>query len=120
MPVRICLWALVAGWVCLSCGSDDSRSSPSAGRAAAKISDVAIQAYFSRIQTAAQKYRAVNGAYPDDVRQLVEHGFLVEGSDVDPWGHPWVLRTEAGRLTVISYGADGKPGGSEDDRDRSS
>jgi hypothetical protein len=36
---------------------------------------------------------------------------------LDPWHHPFVMSLEAGKIRVISYGADGKPGGAELDAD---
>jgi general secretion pathway protein G len=45
---------------------------------------------------------------------------LLEGPPVDPWGHPYVYWMTGASGAVVSYGADGKPGGSGPDADLSS
>jgi hypothetical protein len=102
-----------------SCGPEEPASPGDSGSAAAKISTIAMDAYFVRIKTAARQYVAQNGAYPRDVGQLVDQGLLSKGSATDPWGNPWVIEvTETGQLIITSYGADGKPGGTDENRDR--
>lgn len=39
---------------------------------------------------------------------------------LDPWGNPYVYTAEGGKYTIISYGADGVPGGTGSDADISS
>ena len=36
---------------------------------------------------------------------------------IDPWGHPYLYRSDGKRYTLISYGVDGKPGGAGYDAD---
>lgn len=86
--------------------------------AAGRISDTALKAHFLRIRMAADKFRSVNGAYPTDVSQLVESGFIHPGQHLDPWDRPYALHTEEGRLVITSYGADGEPGGTHENQDR--
>ena len=45
--------------------------------------------------------------------------YLKKAVPTDPWGRPFVYRTpgEKGEYSVISYGRDGKPGGSGEDAD---
>ncbi|MFP2958959.1 type II secretion system protein GspG [Myxococcus sp. 1LA] len=45
---------------------------------------------------------------------------LLERVPVDPWGHPYVYWMNGSSGAVISYGADGKPGGTGLDADLSS
>jgi general secretion pathway protein G len=45
--------------------------------------------------------------------------YLKKAVPSDPWGRPYVYRTpgQKGEFDVISYGRDGKPGGTGDDAD---
>jgi general secretion pathway protein G len=45
--------------------------------------------------------------------------YLKKAVPNDPWGRPYVYRTpgQKGEFDVVSYGRDGKPGGSGDDAD---
>ncbi|NMO21592.1 general secretion pathway protein GspG [Pyxidicoccus fallax] len=45
---------------------------------------------------------------------------LLESPPVDPWGHPYVYWMDGSTGAVVSYGADGKPGGTGADADLSS
>ncbi len=45
---------------------------------------------------------------------------LLERVPVDPWGHPYVYWMNGQAGAVVSYGADGKPGGTGPDADLSS
>jgi general secretion pathway protein G len=45
---------------------------------------------------------------------------LLERVPEDPWGHPYVYWMDGTSGAVVSYGADGKPGGSGQDADLSS
>jgi general secretion pathway protein G len=45
---------------------------------------------------------------------------LLEAVPVDPWGHPYVYWMDGTSGAVVSYGADGKPGGTGVDADLSS
>jgi general secretion pathway protein G len=47
-----------------------------------------------------------------------EGGFVLGGAlPKDPWGRAFELRADAGIVSVVSLGADGKPGGKGDDED---
>ncbi|RKH38614.1 type II secretion system protein GspG [Corallococcus sp. AB049A] len=50
---------------------------------------------------------------------LVEEG-LLEALPVDPWGHDYKYRVEAGSPVILSYGRDGIPDGEGPDADLSS
>jgi general secretion pathway protein G len=45
--------------------------------------------------------------------------YLKKAVPSDPWGHPYVYRTpgQKGEFEIVSYGRDGKPGGTGDDAD---
>ena len=118
MRGRFLVWAPVFVLAVVSCDSGE-RQEPNLGdRAVARINDTAMNVYFINIKSAAQKYRADRGGYPATVDELVAEGFLRAPSATDPWGNPWVLDTSSGELVITSYGADGKPGGTEAARDR--
>ncbi len=111
---------ILAVLVLWSCGTDRTEEPPelSQSDAAGRVSDVALSARMVRIRTAAARYRAVHGTLPTEAGQLVESGFLHSGQELDPWGNPFALNVSGARLTIVSYGADGKPGGTEENRDR--
>jgi general secretion pathway protein G len=45
--------------------------------------------------------------------------YLKKAVPADPWGHPYVYRTpgQKGEFDILSYGRDGKPGGTGEDAD---
>ena len=111
------LWVPVVLLAVASCDSGEPQ--PNIGdRAAAKINDTAMNVYFVKIRSAAQKYRAERGSLPENIYDLVDAELLDEPSATDPWGNPWVLSSSAGELTITSYGSDGEPGGNDAARDR--
>ena len=74
------------------------------------------------IEGALKLYYTQKGKYPDTGEGL---GALVSGKQLDsmprdPWGHDYVYVLENGKPVVSSYGADGSPGGQDDDADISS
>jgi general secretion pathway protein G len=74
------------------------------------------------IQTALKTHYAKKGNYPDTgagLKALVDTQIL-EKTPVDPWDHEYVYVLEAGKPVIMSYGADGAPGGVEKDADISS
>jgi hypothetical protein len=66
-------------------------------------------------------YRQQSGKWPDSRAQLlVSRPELAAPWDKDAWGHDWVLvpySESVGYGEIISYGRDGKPGGTGLDRD---
>ncbi len=82
-----------------------------------------------KIANAVELYRLETGRYPEELTDLVRRPDGVErwnGPYVrkmsqlqDPWGHDLVMRRpgENGPFDIISYGADGRPGGEDDDAD---
>lgn len=121
---RASIWMrhIAVSLVLVSCACGGEEPSHDAGEredAAAKISDTALSAQMVRIQTAVRQYRALKGSLPEDVDALVAEGLITREAAIDPWGHPWVI-VSGEDVQVISYGADGKPGGTGPDRDRTS
>lgn len=76
----------------------------------------------SNIQAALKLYYAKKGNYPDTatgLKGLVDQQML-EKMPQDPWGHDYTYLNEGGKPVIISYGADGAPGGEGADADISS
>ena len=83
------------------------------------------------LESALDTYRLDVGRYPSTEQGLEALREQPDGIDkwdgpylrkelpVDPWGNPYVYESpsEHGDYTIVSYGADGKPGGEEMDMD---
>ncbi len=88
------------------------------------------------LETALKLYKLDTGRYPDTEQGLEalvqmpdtgivpkkwrEGGYLEKGKlPLDPWGNPFVYLSPGanGDTDIISYGADGVPGGEGEDRD---
>ncbi|GMR23424.1 MAG: hypothetical protein BMS9Abin37_1851 [Acidobacteriota bacterium] len=110
--------AIVMATLFVGCESTEPNPEISSSQAAGRISKTALTAYVLRIRMAANTYRSVNGAYPDNVQALVDDGHIHPGQELDPWGTPFALQDESGTLVITSYGADKKPGGEDENRDR--
>ncbi|QRO00496.1 type II secretion system protein GspG [Archangium violaceum] len=66
-----------------------------------------------------KSFHRITGRFPSQAENfypLVQVGLLKE-MPVDPWGRPYQYRMDGGKGYVMSYGADGLPGGSGDDAD---
>lgn len=73
------------------------------------------------IASAIDLYQQKHGRFPmtsPSLQPLVEDGEL-EAIPRDPWGNPYQIAPAAEGLRVVTYGADGKPGGDADDADLS-
>ena len=94
----------------------------------AKVAKIQI----SNIGAALDLYQLSNGAYPSEeqgLKALVEKpdgatawdGPYLNRADgiIDPWGKPFVYKRpgQHGAYDIVSYGADGKEGGTGDDQD---
>ncbi len=85
----------------------------------------------SLLESAVDTYRLDIGRYPTTEQGLAALREKPDGVDkwdgpylrkelpVDPWGNPYVYESpsEHGEYAIISYGADGTPGGEGDDMD---
>ena len=114
----LCTCALLFGiWVLVMTGL-------SAVRTHAK--HVAVQSELSQIAVASRAYCDEHLVWPQTLSELTnnpaKHSFFEVGPEgfVDPWGYPYEYRpysTNRMRGSVISRGADGKPGGTGEDAD---
>ena len=96
-----------------------------------KAKQKAAKGQIALFETALDTYRLDTGRYPttqQGLQALREKPVDVEKWDgpylrkalpLDPWGHPYVYESpsEHGEFAIISYGADGSPGGTDMDRD---
>ncbi|NOK22048.1 type II secretion system protein GspG [Corallococcus carmarthensis] len=57
---------------------------------------------------------------PSEGLSLLEEEHLLARLPVDPWGHDYVYRVEAGTPVILSHGRDGIPDGEGPDADQSS
>jgi len=74
------------------------------------------------IEGAMKLYYTKKGTYPDTgsgLKALVDMQ-LLEQMPRDPWEREYVYMNEGGKPVIISYGADGAPGGEGPDSDISS
>ena len=110
--------AILMSTLFVGCDSTEPNPKLSSSQAAGRISETALTAHTLRIRQAAATYRSVNGAYPETVQALVDDGHIHAGQELDPWGTPFALQVDSGTLVVTSYGADKKPGGEDENRDR--
>ena len=96
-----------------------------------KSKQKAAKAQISLFETALDTYRLDVGKYPlgeqglqalrakqDEVEKW-DGPYLPKDIPLDPWGHPYIYRSpgEHGDYDIISYGADGRPGGDGEDAD---
>ncbi len=74
------------------------------------------------IEGAMKLYYTKKGTYPDTgsgLKSLVDMQ-LLEQMPKDPWDREYVYMNEGGKPVIVSYGADGAPGGEGPDSDISS
>jgi general secretion pathway protein G len=77
-----------------------------------------VRADMQSITQAVRMFRMERGRYPRDVDELCagEPKYL-EAAPLDPWDRPYLLEASPARVEVISYGADGAPGGADEETD---
>ncbi len=86
----------------------------------------AAQAQIKNFKTAIIAYKLKYKTLPDSLEQLVNNPKGIEFLDppeipADPWGNPYQYNKEGGsKFVIVSYGADGSPGGSGYEADISS
>jgi len=93
---------------------------PGSGLPTAAISKSQLKANMIAVQQGAEKYKVERDEYPADVATLIKAEWLREKESTDPWGRPYLIQTKGRKLLVVTYGADGKPGGSGPDTDYTS
>ncbi|MFT5050369.1 MAG: hypothetical protein ACI8QZ_001770 [Chlamydiales bacterium] len=90
---------------------------PSAETFAIKVRRGMAQTDLALLRSAAVDYALQHGEYPSDVGPLSEL-LQAEISQRDPWGNPYSYdRSDPAAPQMISFGADGKPGGRDEDAD---
>jgi general secretion pathway protein G len=78
------------------------------------------RAQIDALEKAVDQYRLDNRRYPTNEEGLAAvQPYLKKALPNDPWGRPYLYRTpgEKTDYEVVSYGRDGKPGGSGEDAD---
>jgi general secretion pathway protein G len=66
-----------------------------------------------------KNFHRVTGRFPTEAENfvpLLQTG-LIKDVWLDPWGRPYIYKMEGRNGYVLSYGADGKPGGQGEDAD---
>lgn len=86
----------------------------------------AVLSQISSLGSALDAYRLDVGQYPDSMDGLVRNNsgrstwngpYLRGDVPVDPWGNAYVYESTGRDYTLLSYGADGRPGGEGNDAD---
>jgi general secretion pathway protein G len=83
----------------------------------------AAKAQISLFKTSLMQYRLKFNRFPDDMQSLItnEKNYpCIDAKEIpkDPWGNPYIYTCENGRsYKIVSYGADGKAGGSGPEAD---
>jgi general secretion pathway protein G len=70
-----------------------------------------------RFPSTAEGLEALMPPGPSDARGRFEPEGYLKRIPLDPWQHPYVYRSDGRSLVVVSYGADGQPGGEGRDAD---
>jgi general secretion pathway protein G len=107
--VVIVIIGLLAGYVA-------PRYFSQVGRSEIQVARAQIDA----LEKALDQYRLENRRYPTTEEGLAAiQPFLKKSVPNDPWGKSYVYRApgDKGEFSLVSYGKDGKPGGSGDDAD---
>lgn len=81
----------------------------------------AARTQIESLMSALQRYNIENGRFPTQEQGLdAVRPFLTKEIPLDPWGSPYVYRYPGEHSSdpeLISYGADGQPGGEEANAD---
>ena len=78
------------------------------------------RAQIDALEKAIDQYRLDNRRYPTSEEGLAAvQSYLKKSVPNDPWGRPYVYQIpgDKAEYTVLSYGRDGKPGGTGEDAD---
>lgn len=83
-----------------------------------------VAADFKAIKTAIRMFKIDTGRYPRELNELLQQdgrtgkGPWIEEMSQDPWGNEYYYEYRSGgKYNLVSYGADGQPGGEEEDTD---
>jgi hypothetical protein len=126
-PVRITALALGVALLLTGCPSGDSKApapkpnpNPGGSSFISAGNRVKLKAAMMGVLNAAKAYKGENGKAPASVQDLVEAEMLTAKTAKDLWGNDWLIVEEGPKLKVVTYGSDGKPGGTGPDKDWSS
>ena len=80
-----------------------------------------VRGDITAIETALELYRLDNFSYPTEqegLEALLASG-VIKKMSLDPWGNPYEYRNpgERGAVDIFSLGADGEPGGEDQNAD---
>lgn len=78
------------------------------------------KAQISNLKSALVSFKLKNKKLPQSLDELGTSGILDGKVPSDPWGNPYVYTVDGSKFTIVSYGADGRAGGTEYDTDISS
>lgn len=107
--VVIVIIGLLAGYVA-------PRYFSQVGKSEVQVARAQIESF----EKALDQYRLEKRRYPSAEEGLEAiRPYLRKDLPKDPWGHPYVYRTpgQKGEFEIVSYGRDGKAGGSGEDAD---
>jgi len=80
-----------------------------------------VKGDITAIETALEMYRLDNFTYPTEQEGLeaLQASGIIKKMSLDPWGNPYEYRNpgERGAVDIFSLGADGEPGGEEQNAD---
>jgi len=118
--VVIVIIGLLAGYVAPRYFSQVGRSEIQVARAQIESLEKALDQYrldMKRYPSTEEGLQALT-TKPGDA-QAWSGPYLKKAVPLDPWGRPYVYRTpgQKGEFELISYGRDGKPGGTGEDAD---
>jgi hypothetical protein len=85
-------------------------SDPTGGAVQARVHQSKAIAEMQAIAQAATGFFLNAGHYPADLEELRASGYVDGLALQDPWGNPWVYRTEKHHFILLSYGSDAARG----------
>ena len=115
--------------LCLGCpqagdqGTQKAVPNPGGGGVAGFVGSankVKLKTGMMAVLNAANAYKGTHGEAPPDVDVLIAEGLLAESQAQDLWDNDYEIVAEGPSLSVVSYGADGAPGGEGANQDWSS
>lgn len=106
----------VVSFAVVGSNAGDDRDEADVGTAKAQIKS---------FQKAIEAYKGNKGRLPEELNDLVDAqngAHFLAGTMIpkDPWDNEYLYTTRESKYTIISYGADGEPGGDKYDSDISS
>lgn len=118
MPSRL-IFAALACAALAGCPSESTPPptavpDPSAGGVAGvvgSVNKVKLKASLLAVRNAAKLHQAETNRPPADVQTLIDAEAISAQQGTDLWGNPYVIDASGPDLEVVTYGADGKPGG---------